>query len=70
VAERRGPVLGYQMATVYAALGDKEQALKNLEHAIETGDKYLVWLKLDPRLDGLRSDPRFQKILRRAGHKP
>jgi len=58
------------MATVYAALGDKEQALKNLEHAIETGDKYLVWLKLDPRLDGLRSDPRFQKILRRAGHKP
>jgi hypothetical protein len=50
------------MATVYAVLGDKEQALANWERAFPQRSFFLVLLKLDPELDSLRSDPRFQAI--------
>lgn len=55
------------LAALYAELGDKERALASLERAYQERDP---WLPLDmaaPRLDPLRSDPRFQDLLRRIG---
>lgn len=54
-------------ATIYAGLGDKEKALQGLEKAYEDRSECLWVLPFDPRLDSLRSDPRFQDLLRRTG---
>jgi len=55
----------YAIATIYAALGDKDQALAQLEQAYNQHSFLLDFLKVDPELDPLRSDPRFQDLLRR-----
>ncbi|HJQ24180.1 MAG TPA: winged helix-turn-helix domain-containing protein [Blastocatellia bacterium] len=62
-----GYVVPYFVATVYAALGDQEQAFAWLEKAYNERSIYLAWLKTDPRLDSLRADPRFADLLRRVG---
>ena len=53
------------LAVLYAALGDKEMAFKSLERAYTAHDSQLQYLKVDPRCDSLRSDPRFANLLRR-----
>ena len=58
-------VCPYELATTYLALGDKEQALRELENAYQAHSICMVWLKNDPRLDPLRFEPRFQVILHR-----
>lgn len=55
------------MAALYSALGQKHDALTQLERAYEKHDDILLWLKVDPTLDGLRSEPRFTALLRRIG---
>ena len=55
------------VALVYAALGDKDQAFAWLEKAEQGRDGILARLKVDPRFDSLRSDPRFAQLLRRVG---
>jgi serine/threonine protein kinase/Flp pilus assembly protein TadD len=62
---RRLVVAPYDVALVYAGLGEKDQALAWLEKAYQVRSYFLYWLQIDPRLDGLRSDPRFQDLLRR-----
>ncbi len=57
----------YNIATIYAALGEKDRAIAELEKAYQERSWYLVWLGLDPQLDNLRSDPRFQDLVRRVG---
>lgn len=58
----------YLLATVYASLGDKERAFALLERAYQERSLDLTWaFKSDLRLDNLRSDPRFQSMLRRIG---
>lgn len=57
----------YLIAWVYAGLGEKDQAFKWLEKAYEERDSSMVYLKVDPKLDSLRSDPRFADLLRRVG---
>ena len=47
------------------ALGENDQALEWLETAYEDRPEGMVWLKPDPIFDPLRSDPRFQDLLRR-----
>jgi TolB-like protein/DNA-binding winged helix-turn-helix (wHTH) protein len=60
----------YFTATLYAALGDKDTAFKFLEKAYLEKSLDLSWdLKADLRIDNLRSDPRYQNLLRRAGLK-
>jgi len=62
------PTLGCaNIATVYVALGDRDQAFARLEKAYEVRTQYLAWLKLNPELDSLHPDPRFQDLLRRVG---
>jgi eukaryotic-like serine/threonine-protein kinase len=55
------------IATVYAGLGEKEEALAWLDKAYEARSDFIVFIKVDPAWDGLRSDPRFQDLLRRIG---
>jgi hypothetical protein len=57
----------YEIALVYAGLGEKEQAFNWLEKSFGAHDKGLTFLKIDPLLDPLRSDPRFHNLMRRVG---
>jgi hypothetical protein len=60
----------YFTATLYAALGDKDTAFKFLEKAYLEKSLDISWhLKAVLRIDNLRSDPRYQNLLRRAGLK-
>jgi TolB-like protein len=52
---------------LYAGLGEKDEALNWLEKAYEERADGLTWLNVDPMLDDLRPDPRFQKLVRRIG---
>jgi serine/threonine protein kinase/Flp pilus assembly protein TadD len=56
-----------QLATLYVAQGEREQAFAALEKAYEAHDLQLQYLGVDPALDPLRSDPRFQDLMRRVG---
>ena len=56
-----------ELAVLYAGLGDKDGALGLLGKAYEAHDLQLRHLKVDPHYDSLRSDPRFQDLLRRVG---
>lgn len=68
---KRRYVSPYDLATIYAGLGEKEQALAWLEKAYEDRSGWLgLWLKVDPKFDGLRTDERFRDLLRRIGHTP
>jgi tetratricopeptide (TPR) repeat protein len=58
-------VAPYNRAIIYAGLGDKDNALYWLEKAYEDRSTRLVWIRLDPGLDKLRSEPRFAELLRR-----
>jgi TolB-like protein/DNA-binding winged helix-turn-helix (wHTH) protein len=60
----------YGIAVIYAGLGDKERAFAWLNRAYEERDNWLNYLKVEPRLDPLRSDARFADILRRVGLAP
>ena len=55
----------YSVAAVHAGLGEHDAAFENLERALETRDRGMVWIKVSPRLDPLRPDPRFSDLLRR-----
>ncbi|HKQ99441.1 MAG TPA: protein kinase, partial [Pyrinomonadaceae bacterium] len=49
----------YSVALIYVALGEKEQAFEWLDRAYNERDESYIHLKVDPRLDELRADPRF-----------
>ena len=55
------------MVNVYIGLGDKDQAFVWLEKACEERSNYVAYLKVFPILDPLRSDPRFNDLIRRVG---
>jgi len=55
------------IALVYNALGDQDEALSLLERGCEERDVRLTFLKVEPRWDALRSNPRFVAILKRIG---
>jgi TolB-like protein len=59
----------YEIALVYAGLGQKDEAFTWLQKAFEAHDRGMIFLKVDPPLDPLRSDPRFDQLLRRVGLK-
>jgi TolB-like protein/tetratricopeptide (TPR) repeat protein len=60
---KRGYVSSYNMAQIYARLGDKSQALASLETALEQRDSNLTYVKVEPAFDDLRSDPRFKRVV-------
>jgi TolB-like protein/Tfp pilus assembly protein PilF len=58
---------GASIALIYAGLGDKDQAVRWLEKAYDQHDFQMQWLDAEPRWDNLRSDPRFQDLIRKIG---
>jgi TolB-like protein/Flp pilus assembly protein TadD len=56
-----------ELAILYAALGDKEAAFASLEKGYEEHDLQMQFLKVDPEYDPLRSDPRFDGLLKKVG---
>ncbi len=67
---KRAYVPSYRVAAIHLALGEREQAFAWLEKAFEERTHWLVCLKVDPMFDPLRSEPRFQEMLRRVGLPP
>ena len=55
------------IAVLYAHLGEKDAAFEYLQKAYEGGSIYMSFIKVDPELDPLRSDPRFTELLSKMG---
>jgi tetratricopeptide (TPR) repeat protein len=60
----QGDTTAYQYSTIYAQWGDIPKALEWLESAMRLRDPGLTLLKVDPLVDPLRQEPRFQAIER------
>jgi serine/threonine protein kinase/Tfp pilus assembly protein PilF len=57
----------YQLATIYAGLGEKDEAFRLLEKGYEERSAGMLYLAIDPFWDEMRSDPRYTDLLRRIG---
>jgi tetratricopeptide (TPR) repeat protein len=57
----------YDAAMFYAALDDKDRAFEWLEKEREIHGGWLLFMRVDPRLSALRSDPRFEDLAQRVG---
>jgi hypothetical protein len=57
-------------ATVCALLGNRDEAFKWLEEAYQDHGFHLIYLKVSPDFDNLRSDPRYADLLRRMNLAP
>ncbi len=55
------------LAYIRLAFGEREHALQGFARAIDERDPGVVWLGLDPRVDSLRSDPRFSAMTKQLG---
>jgi len=64
---RQRYVPAYSFATVYAALGEKDQAFQWLEKSYQDRGPEMTLIKVDPLFDNLHSDPRFADLVRRMG---
>jgi len=57
------------LAAFHAALGEKDKAFAELNKSYENREIFMVILKVEPRLDPLREDPRFDDLVKRVGLK-
>jgi len=64
-ASRERYVSAYYIALVHVALGDLETGLDWLERAYDEQSAWIGYMKVDPRLDPVRAQPRFQRLLGR-----
>jgi len=60
-------VPAYDIAVVYAGLGDRDRAFEWLNKAYKEHSGFLLYIRSDPRMKLLRGDSRFQDLLRRMG---
>ncbi|MCI0491144.1 MAG: winged helix-turn-helix domain-containing protein [Blastocatellia bacterium] len=61
------PQLPHPLAVIHAGLGDKDRVIELLEEGYRNHLEVLLYMKVDPRFDSLRSDERFQDLLSRIG---
>jgi serine/threonine protein kinase/Tfp pilus assembly protein PilF len=67
-AQRKGSYRSaYDIADLYAALGEKEEVFRWLNTAYEERDWHMEGLRTDFRLDSMHSDPRFAELVRKVG---
>jgi adenylate cyclase len=66
-ASKRRYVPPYYQALILAGLGDRGRALDRLEKSLDSRDDFASYIKVDPRFDDLRREPRFVGLLRRMG---
>ena len=57
----------HALAYIYAALGDRDRAFELLSKAFDDRMASVLWLKVDPRVDSLRQDPRYAALVLRLG---
>ncbi|MFN0111142.1 MAG: protein kinase domain-containing protein [Blastocatellia bacterium] len=57
----------HTVAEIYAALGNHDEAVTWLEKAFEEKSSFLTLIKAEPKFDPLRSEPKFQDLMRRIG---
>ena len=60
-------VASYWIAMIYVGLNEKDEAFVWLEKAYQERSWWLVWIKMDPKVDSLRRDSRFIDLMRRVG---
>ena len=65
--EKRDYVCPYELATISINLGDFDEAFAEMERACDARADCIPWLQVDPRIDEIRDDPRFDHVLERAG---
>jgi hypothetical protein len=58
------------LSRLYASLGDKDEAFRLLQEGYEQRLPSMLNLRIDPAIDELRSDERFQQLLHRVGLPP
>ncbi|MEO6210564.1 MAG: hypothetical protein ABIQ10_10615 [Gemmatimonadaceae bacterium] len=61
-----GGVLPFNKALVYLGLGDRKEALDNLERALSESSQMMAWIGQDKIFDSLRSEPSFVAMLKRV----
>ena len=64
---KRKYVAPYFFAGIHIGLGENDRAIEYLEKCYEEHSHWLIYLHIDPSMDGLRDDSRFQNLLRRVG---
>jgi TolB-like protein/Flp pilus assembly protein TadD len=64
---RRGGPSAYALAIVDAGLGDRDDAIARLRQVWEERHPQGLWMKVDPELESLRADPRYQALIRGSG---
>jgi len=65
--DRRNPNTQYGAARYLLLIGEKEKALDSLEIALERKPFMMAWVKADPAFDSIRTEPRYQEILKKMG---
>ncbi len=60
-------VAAYFLAGIHIGLGENDRAMDYLEKCYEEHSHWLIYLHIDPSMDSLRDNPRFQNLLRRVG---
>ena len=64
---RKG-LFAYEIGIINAALGDADVAFKWFERAVQERSGWIAYLKVDPRLENLRADRRFDRLVTDVGH--
>jgi serine/threonine protein kinase/Flp pilus assembly protein TadD len=67
VTDQERYVPAYNFAIIYAGLGDFDKAFEWFEQALKERSGFLPFLQVEPTVDGLRGDARFQKLLEKIG---
>ena len=60
-----GAVAGWDLGEVYAALDDKDEAFRWMEAGVREHNSFIPWMRANPCYAPLRSDPRFEELVRR-----
>ena len=55
-------IFAYELGIIYAAMGDDEQAFEWLARAVQERSGWIAYLHVDPRLESLHNDPRFDRL--------
>jgi TolB-like protein/Tfp pilus assembly protein PilF len=60
-------VCSYEVAAAYVPFGESAEAMRWLQKAYDDRDVCVPWMKVDPRFDQLRPDPRYQALMQKVG---